>query len=120
MRNAVVFPNSKCKLVHLCNRNFLLLDVSHRDDLRMFCAWKASGGLGAAVIEKWAWSGGTLVLHPRMPTLGLRIAMMSLIIFRSSRGVHGHRVSSSTLASMACLFGRCLCLLCFEHGSLGL
>ena len=52
MRNAVVFPNSKCKLVHLCTRNFLLLDVSYRDDLRMFCVWKSSGGLGASVIEK--------------------------------------------------------------------
>ena len=51
----LALPDSKCKLVHLISGNLLVLDVSYRDDLRMFLAWKSQSGLTREFVFSWAW-----------------------------------------------------------------
>ena len=53
---SVPIPNTKCALLHLSGCNFLLLDVSYRDDLRQCFAWKSSSGVGPEFVQSWAWT----------------------------------------------------------------
>ena len=52
---SVPIPASKCKLLHLLQSNVLVLDVSYRDDLRMFFAWRSCSALTPDVVRSWAW-----------------------------------------------------------------
>ena len=47
---------SKCKLLFLVDCSVLVLDVSYRDDLRMFFAWRASSDITPNLVHAWAWS----------------------------------------------------------------
>ena len=42
-------------LIHLNGSNFLVLDVSYRDDLRMFFSWKKGGKLTQSQLLSWSW-----------------------------------------------------------------
>ena len=53
---SVAIPSTKCKLLHLFGCNALVLDLSYRDDLRMFFAWNSSSGICHDVVQSWAWA----------------------------------------------------------------
>ena len=42
------------KLVHLNGSNMLVLDVSFRDDLRMFCVWDGESNIKRCQVSQWA------------------------------------------------------------------
>lgn len=47
---------TKCKLLFLFDCCVLVLDVSYRDDLRMFFAWRTSSGITPNFVHAWAWT----------------------------------------------------------------
>ena len=55
LANCISLPNSRCKLIHLNGSNFLALDVSYRDDLRMFFTWRRGGKLTQSHLLSWSW-----------------------------------------------------------------
>ncbi|CAE8636833.1 unnamed protein product [Polarella glacialis] len=54
VRDTVNFPGSCMKLVHFLGRNMLALDASFRDDVRLFCAWEASGPISNSLVKQWS------------------------------------------------------------------
>ena len=48
---------SQCRLCHVYGSDVLVLDVSFRDDLRQFCAWRRSCNLTEPFVLQWARSG---------------------------------------------------------------
>ena len=52
--DTVCFRRSCSKLVHLCGCNMLVLDVSFRDDLRMFCVWDGQAIIDRERVAQWA------------------------------------------------------------------
>ena len=53
--NTVFYPSSRRQLVHLQGVNVQVLDVSFRDDLRLFCRWSRASCLNADIVRDWAW-----------------------------------------------------------------
>ena len=53
-KDTVSMRSSCSKLVHFNGSNMLVLDVSFRDDLRMFCIWGGSPGIGKRRASQWA------------------------------------------------------------------
>jgi hypothetical protein len=94
--DTVCIPGSRCKQVRLHDCCVLALDVSFRDDLRIFCAWDRVTGLPVTTVQEWArerlhmrfqigsmrldpsvpadlftglhtlWQNGTLVVYPKL------------------------------------------------------
>ncbi|CAK9000907.1 unnamed protein product, partial [Durusdinium trenchii] len=52
--DTVCFRRSCSQLVHLCGCNMLVLDVSFRDDLRMFCVWDGQAIIDRERVAQWA------------------------------------------------------------------
>ena len=52
--NIVRFPGSQTQLVHLNGANVLVLDVSFRDDVRIFCVWDRATNLLQPMVCDWA------------------------------------------------------------------
>ena len=50
--DVVHYPSSRCHLVSLHTHNLLVLDLSFRDDIRFFCAWRSSG-LSQSSVLAW-------------------------------------------------------------------
>lgn len=55
--NTVSFPGSRVKLCHVLSCNVLVLDVSFRDDLRKFCAWRTVAPISNDAVLSWACHG---------------------------------------------------------------
>ena len=47
------YPGERTQLVHLHGCNVLVLDVSFRDDLRLFCVWDATSRLSVETVRSW-------------------------------------------------------------------
>ena len=84
--NCIAFDDTRCKLLHMHGANCLLLDVSYRDDLRMFFAWNANAQFSHATLQQWAWSqfelrfrSGTMLLDESDPAkfVGLACSWMA-------------------------------------------
>ena len=84
--NCIAFDDTRCKLLHMHGANCLLLDVSYRDDLRMFFAWNANAQFSHAMLQQWAWSqfelrfrSGTMLLDESDPAkfVGLACSWMA-------------------------------------------
>ena len=74
--NCIAFPETRRRLLHLNATNCLLLDVSYRDDLRMFFAWRSNSPLSCSFLHSWAWQqfdrrfqAGTMRLECTEPEL---------------------------------------------------
>ncbi len=77
------FVGSKCQLWRLLDHNVLVLDISYRDDLRMYCAWDARANLSADVVQSWAWqrlldrySTGSMALEASDPLIFTALCTM--------------------------------------------
>jgi len=53
-KDTVSVRSSCSKLVHFNGSNMLVLDVSFRDDLRMFCIWGGTPGIDKRRASQWA------------------------------------------------------------------
>ena len=54
-RCCVCIPGSRSQLAHIKGVNVRCLDVSFRDDLRIFAVWDSARGLAEKDVEEWAW-----------------------------------------------------------------
>ena len=84
--NCVAFDDTHCKLLQVHGANCLLLDVSYKDDLRMFFAWNANAQFLHAMLQQWTWSqfelrfrSGTMLLDESDPAtfVGLACSWMA-------------------------------------------
>ena len=69
--DTVSFPGTCCKHVLVKGVNILVLDVSYRDDIRLFCAWDSAAILEKREVARWAglrlrrrFCVGTMQLEP--------------------------------------------------------
>lgn len=53
--NTISYPGFRHKLVHVCGVNIHVLDVSFRDDLRLFCVWDRYAPLPKCRVLDWGW-----------------------------------------------------------------
>jgi len=74
--DTVRYPDCCTQLVHLQGVNVLALDVSFRDDVRIFCAWERRSGLSSCTVHEWAWK-----------RLATRFNVGSMVLEESDPGV---------------------------------
>ena len=74
--SVVRLTSTHTQLIHLNGSNLLALDVSFRDDVRLFCCWDPNSGLQANAVQVWAnarlrhrYHNGSMQLEPSDPDL---------------------------------------------------
>ena len=55
-QNASRYPTPRASFCTFFESNVLALDISYRDDLRMFCAWHSGSSIMPDLVRSWAWA----------------------------------------------------------------